>query len=425
MKNKIVFVIFSISCFVAVKAKEFFEPNPVKPEHCVFNTVFGEVELDDACLHETPPMIQSSIKGGLEWLEKAQHPDGGWGAGFHHNQREMDPHRVPADPATTAMVAMSLLRTGSTTQEGPYSKQLMQATKFLLNAVESAAPHQPITQLTGTQIQNKLGTNIDLVLTTQYLTNLLDHLTESDELYENVFIAVNKSVDMVQMKMDNNGKAKGSGWAGVLQSAFANNALESAAAKGAAVDMKVLEQAQAYQTQNYDYETESVKTRDGAGVMLYSVSGSVRANAKSARKAKELISEAKENGLIEENEISFENLKKAGLSKKDALKLNTASRVYDSAKRKAQDRKVMRGFGNNGGEEFMSFLQTGESLIINDDHSWTEWYEQVAANLTNIQNNDGSWNGHHCITSPVFCTATCLMILSINNDIESLVAQGK
>jgi len=85
----------------------------------------------------------------------------------------------------------------------------------------------------------------------------------------------------------------------------------------------------------------------------------------------------------------------------------------------------MKGFGNNGGEEFMSFLQTGESLIINNDESWTDWYEQVAANLNNIQNRDGSWNGHHCITSPVFCTATCLMILSINNDIDKLIEQGQ
>lgn len=425
MKNKALFILVSFSCLLVIKAKSLLYPNPVKPEHCVFNTVFGEVDLDDNCTYETSAVIQSAIEEGLEWLEKAQHPDGGWGAGFHSNQKEMNPHRVPADPATTAMVAMSLLRSGSTPNAGPYAKQLMQATKFLLNAVEAAEPHQPITKLRGTQIQNKLGQNIDLVLTTQYFTNLLDQLAESDKLYEPVFIAINKSVDMVQMKMDENGKAKGSGWAGVLQSAFATNALESAAAQGAAVDKDVLDRSKDYQTQNYDYNNESVETRDGAGVMLYSVSGSVRANAKDARKAKQLILDANEAGILKEEDINFENLIKTGLSEKDAMKFSTAAQVYDSAKRKAQDKTVMKGFGNNGGEEFMSFLQTGESLIINNDESWSDWYEQVSANLTNIQNNDGSWNGHHCITSPVFCTATCLMILSINNDIETLVARGQ
>ncbi|HRT54199.1 MAG TPA: hypothetical protein P5291_08950, partial [Flavobacteriales bacterium] len=90
----------------------------------------------------------------------------------------------------------------------------------------------------------------------------------------------------------------------------------------------------------------------------------------------------------------------------------------------AQADNVISGFGNNGGEEFLSFLQTGESLIINKDESWKNWYGSTTARLVEIQNPDGSWNGHHCITSPVFCTATSLLILSVNNDIEQLVAQG-
>ena len=90
----------------------------------------------------------------------------------------------------------------------------------------------------------------------------------------------------------------------------------------------------------------------------------------------------------------------------------------------AQADNVVSGFGNNGGEEFLSFLQTGESLIINKDDSWKNWYDATTSRLVSIQNQDGSWNGHHCITSPVFCTATSLLIMSVNNDIEQLVAQG-
>jgi hypothetical protein len=85
---------------------------------------------------------------------------------------------------------------------------------------------------------------------------------------------------------------------------------------------------------------------------------------------------------------------------------------------------VLSGFGNNGGEEFLSFLQTGESMIIAKDNGWRNWYGATTDRLLAIQNNDGSWQGHHCITSPVFCTATSLLILSINNDIDELMAQG-
>ena len=90
----------------------------------------------------------------------------------------------------------------------------------------------------------------------------------------------------------------------------------------------------------------------------------------------------------------------------------------------AQQDNVTSGFGNNGGEEFLSFLQTGESMIIGKDMDWKKWYDKTSGTLLGIQNRDGSWNGHHCITSPVFCTATSVLILTVNNDIDKLVAMG-
>jgi hypothetical protein len=113
-------------------------------------------------------------------------------------------------------------------------------------------------------------------------------------------------------------------------------------------------------------------------------------------------------------------LKKAGVSDEQAEVYEVADKVYNSAKVKAVQSDVMSGFGNNGGEEFLSFLQTGESMIVNKDDEWRKWYDNVGGKIISIQNSDGSWNGHHCITSPVFCTATCLMILSIENDIKNL-----
>ena len=90
----------------------------------------------------------------------------------------------------------------------------------------------------------------------------------------------------------------------------------------------------------------------------------------------------------------------------------------------AQADDIMNGFGNNGGEEFLSYLQTGEGLIIGKDKTWKQWYDNISGKLINIQEKSGNWQGHHCITSPAFCTATCLLILSVNNDIENLVAMG-
>ncbi len=424
MRSRLLMMLFGAIALGSIYAFSIYEPNPIKPEECVFNTVFGEIEMDDNIKPESFAAIKASIDRGLTWILDAQHANGGWGAGSHRNQREMDPHKVSADPATTAMVAMALLRSGKSNTNGKLKAALDKANNFLLNAMEQAAPNEAITHLEGTQIQRKLGQNIDLVLTTQHLSNFLETLDKQSEEYTRVFNALNKGVDMVQYAMDDQGRSNGAGWAGVLQSAYAANALESAQSQGVSVDGIRLKKAKEYQSKNYNPVSEKVETKDGAGIMLYSVSGSFRANAQSSRKAKETIKKAYKNKEIDEVVVSYENLRKAGLSEEEALELDTANKIYDSAKTVAQDREVMNGFGNNGGEEFMSFLQTGESLIINDDKEWKNWYDSMSATLTGIQNNDGSWNGHHCITSPVFCTATCLMILSINNDIEELKKIG-
>jgi hypothetical protein len=155
------------------------------------------------------------------------------------------------------------------------------------------------------------------------------------------------------------------------------------------------------------------------------VSGSSRNSAVEAREVNEVIVKAKKEGKVAADApVSVETLTTAGYSRGEAEQLNTAWQVYNSASQQAQRDDVVSGFGNNGGEEFLSFLQTGESLVIGKDASWKNWYGQTTGRLVSIQNQDGSWNGHHCITSPVFCTATSLLILSINNDIEHLLAQG-
>lgn len=130
-------------------------------------------------------------------------------------------------------------------------------------------------------------------------------------------------------------------------------------------------------------------------------------------------------GLIDEaEEITADVLRKIGFSEDEAMKSETSYKVYKSTKQTAQGEDVMSGFGNNGGEEFLSFLQTGEGLVIPKDNSWRNWYDDISGKMVKIQNQDVSWNGHHCITSPVFCTATCLLILSIENDLQGLQLLG-
>ena len=399
----------------------------VPPKGCVYRTLMGEESSELHSVYKTPEKVTVSIDRGLSWIIKAQNANGGWGAGSHSRQDIIDPHAVEPDPATTSMVSMALLRSGSTLREGMHATQLQKALDYLLDAVENSENENlNITSLTGTQIQTKLGQNIDVILTAQFLSNVLDHAAHNRALHQRIQKNLNACVSKIQRAQDASGNMTGAGWAGVLQSSFAANALETAEAMGADVDKELLERSRQAQKSNYNAKTGDVNTDLGAGVMLYSISGSVRASAKEARLVEEELTRAKKEGRLMANAaVTPDNLQKIGFDKDDALKYSTAYEVYQSAKVQAQRDEVMDGFGSNGGEEFLSYLQTGESMIIGKDDSWQKWYDNISGRMLKIQNDDGSWNGHHCITSPVFCTATSLLILSINNDIGKLTDIGK
>ncbi len=397
-----------------------------QPKGCVFKTVYEGEGLDPSFVLQTPENVVKSEQRALDWLMKAQGNDGGFGCGSHARQDIIDPHAVSTDPATTAMVGMALLRMGSTLEKGAQAQQLKRVTEYLLGQVEKAPKGAVnVTQLTGTQIQSKLGANIDVALTAQFLSNLMAKIGEDHALFLRSKRALNSCVDMIQRSQKSDGSVQGDGWAGVLQSSFAASALESAKSVGATVDDAALDLARDYQKSNFDANTGTVATERAAGITLYAVSSSTRNSAVQAREVNERVEQAKKEGKVSKDaEVDSKTLEEVGYTPAEAEKMTTAYQVYNAAKQQSQADNVVTGFGNNGGEEFLSFLQTGESLVIAKDQSWKNWYGQTTGRLVQIQNPDGSWNGHHCITSPVFCTATSLLILSVNNDIEHLMAQG-
>src|SRR5262249_30326944 len=76
-----------------------------------------------------------------------------------------------------------------------------------------------------------------------------------------------------------------------------------------------------------------------------------------------------------------------------------------------KDASFRQGFGSNGGEEFLSYLNIGETLAAKGGKEWEDWDRSMTENLERIQNADGSWSGHHCITGRTFCTAAALLVL--------------
>lgn len=369
--------------------------------------------------------IPEFLAKGLSWLAKAQFENGGWGSGTHAHQEIRDPKAVQIDPATTAFSAMALLRSGSTLQEGPYAKNVSRALDYLLELVENSPDKgSNITSLTGTQIQTKLGQNIDVSMTAQFFTRILPHTSDNLALNKRVKSALEKCLRKVERGQSGDGSWSGAGWAGVLQSSMANSALEAADASGIKVDEKVLEKSREYQKGNVDLKTGEVKTEGAAGVSLYAITSNQRATAQEARDAELSVEDAKSKGLLKSDApVSQESLVGAGHSEKDARRLANAYKQNKQAQRMLDNESVMGGFGSNGGEEFLSYMMTAESMVITGDKEYDGWYKKMSRRFDKIQEGNGSWSGHHCITSPVFCSAAVILTLTANRDAQILVKE--
>src|SRR5678816_3949198 len=103
----------------------------------------------------------------------------------------------------------------------------------------------------------------------RFFTNILRFDITDAQLKKRIEKALDKCVARIQKGQDTDGSWKDGGWAPVLQSALANNALESADDVGRKVDRDVLDRSRKYQNSNFDTKTNSALTGKSAGVMLY------------------------------------------------------------------------------------------------------------------------------------------------------------
>jgi hypothetical protein len=376
-----------------------------------------------------PGRIPEFVTKGVAWLIAAQHNDGGWGGGSHAAQNVLDPHAVVTDPATTSFSLLALLRAGHTPVAGEFKDQVRKGLDYLVTAVEKAPKEGAlITTVEGTQPQTKLGRFVDTAMTAQYLARALALLPKDDALYARVDKALDVCLAKLQQSQQENGSwGEGGGWAPVLQSSLSCSALELAQASGKPVDAEVLKRARSYQKGNFNVETGQARADAAAGVELYAFNGAFRGNAADARYADRLVDEAKERGDLDADAtVSEESLRIAGASEPQQARMLADAFAQNEAQiGRLSDEQLLAGFGNNGGEEFLSYLMTSETLLIAGGDKFHEWQDKMQGRLAKIQNTDGSWSGHHCISSPVFCTAAVVQCLTADQDVEFLVEMAK
>ena len=150
-------------------------------------------------------------------------------------------------------------------------------------------------------------------------------------------------------------------------------------------------------------------TRGDAGVALYSTAadlGVLQDSVNTAQAMKKDLRDKAQNGQ-DAGERKMAEAKLGQIA--DLEKVQDANRA--AVIERLDDKRFVSGFGSNGGEEFLSYMTIAESLVLKGGAEWKTWDDSMSGNLNRIQNGDGSWSGHHCITGRTFCTSTALLVL--------------
>lgn len=315
-----------------------------------------------------------SAEKGVAWLARNQRSDGGWAAGGWGGAD------AASDVATTAYVVRALRRSPS-----DQSKTVNAGIEFVIRAIETAPEGPRLNTPQGTQPQAKLGSLVD----TFYAAALLGELLETNAMPAHLRTRANVAHDVVlgkvQAAQNANGSFSADGWAPVLATSVAMEALNSADRLGKKVDKQVLAKADAYNASLVG--AGGVNAADGAGVPLYAVAGGLAASA-------EAESRARREGVAAAPAVS------------QAAKAGTAAVTGASAD------ALIQGFGSAGGEEMLSYQLVSDTLAPKGGAEWNQWNDKIGGYLRSTQNQDGSWAGHHCITSAVFVTAGAVMTLT-------------
>jgi hypothetical protein len=360
--------------------------------------------------------LSDEVKKALAYLVSQQNANGGWGQGGGWRMGQQGARveganvQDPPDVANTCMAALALLRAGNSPKQGEYAKNIVKAVEFISTHVEKADKESlSITDIKGTQVQSKIGPYVDTFLAAMVLAEVRGNMP--DEQYEKrVLAALDKTVD----KMERNQKADGTfakdGWAPVVGQSLASAGLNRARQKGAKVSDKTLERAEQYARSNFNRKTGNFSAEGTAGVPLYGAANNLAIGQQAVNTSE--LARPDLQKVVDSNSATKGEKDQAA---KELKRIDEAVAAQNDAVgatvRQLGDKRFVSGFGSNGGEEFLSYMNISETLLVKGGKDWDKWDKQVTDNLNRIQNKDGSWSGHHCITGRTFCTASALLVL--------------
>ncbi|MFO0851609.1 MAG: prenyltransferase/squalene oxidase repeat-containing protein [Gemmataceae bacterium] len=381
-----------------------------------------------------PKPLSDAITRGLKFLAERQNPDGGWsqGGGWRSSgggRQEGANVDDPSDVGNTCVTLLAFLRAGHTPTAGEYKEHVAKGLRFVCERVEkSDAKDLYVTDVRNTQLQSKIGPYVDTFLTTLVLAELKDTAGPDEK---RLMASLDKAVSKVAANQKADGTFAGNGgWAPVLSQGVANKALARAKLRGANVSDEVLARVGKQSADSLNGTAVAaagpapsgglIAGRSGiggggmgggdAGVRLYRESQGVGGQRDAANAANAFKKEAEK--VLADATAKPADKEAAKKQVAEADKLEQLAREAETKLAvQARDGAFVRGFGSNGGEEFLSFLNISETLVVKGGAEWTAWDGKMQQQLPKAQDKDGGWSGHHCITGRTFCTASALLVL--------------
>jgi hypothetical protein len=360
---------------------------------------------DAATTPATTNQVRVAVEKGAKWLASVQGADGGWGqdGGVDSQIRQTESLESKGnDVANTAVAALALLRAGDR-----YRPNVKRAVDFILKRVEaSPADGLSITDVNQTQIQRKLGPYIDTFLASMLLAQVEGTLAGGNKA--RVRSGLEKCVAKIERNQMSDGSWNfGGGWAPVLGTSLASRSLYEAGNKGIKVDREVMARADAYTVKSQkDQASVGYGSGGGAGSGMGRGSGAGvgSVGTRSEMAASGALSAAAGVALYQDAQALEQLSRTAEDRKKNAKEISTINH-------KLSDAKFVEGFGSIGGEEFFSYLNISDSLKRSGGKEYSRWHSKITQKILKLQNDDGTWAGHHCITGRVAVTSAAILNL--------------
>ena len=299
---------------------------------------------------------ERSVEKAATWLLKTMNQDGGCGVDISQ----------PSDIGCSCMTGLAFMAQGNTAVEGDRRNDIKRIRKFMLQQVANM-PSDDITSAQGTQLQNKIGRHAHSFFAALFLSQLFGEGTNPEPVKD----ALKKVVTAIVKAQTADGDWGNRSWAPTLGTVMG---------------------------------WVSLRASDFAGV---SVGGAPE------KTAEHLIRKMQQN-LNNRQGWMHQLYKNAS-----GIRVLYAMRMEEEAVAKKAFAEALRLVTNDntpftqaGGEEFLAFHLITETMLQKGGEDWDRWFPTVRDKLIKVQNSDGSWTGHHCITSRTFCTAAAILVLT-------------